>query len=67
VRLLQSALYGRLEEDLPKLRHSVSEALASRVFDDDRPSYMANLFLTFEVEVLCRTQHWERVQAVVEV
>jgi hypothetical protein len=65
--MLQVELYARLARDIPNFRQHAAEMLTDGIFDDDRPSYMINLFFTFELEVLCRIQEWQKVRAVVGV
>ncbi|KAG8729351.1 hypothetical protein FRC12_021042 [Ceratobasidium sp. 428] len=59
-------LYERLVDDLPNFRQSAFQVLSDDAFEGDQPSYMVNLFLTFEVEVLSRLQRWEGIRTLVE-
>ncbi|KAJ1310787.1 hypothetical protein OPQ81_009307 [Rhizoctonia solani] len=60
-------LYTRLAKDIPTFRKSVERILADGVFDgDDRLGYIVNIFLIFEVEVLCHMQEWQKIKPVVE-
>ncbi|CAE6451343.1 unnamed protein product [Rhizoctonia solani] len=60
-------LYTRLATDIAASRSCAAGILADGGFDgDDRPGYMINLFFTFEIEVLCRIQEWQRIRAVIE-
>ena len=63
----QGTLYEQLANDIPTLRRSAVQALVDGTFDDDRPSYVINILFTFEAEVLCRIQAWEKLQKLVEV
>jgi hypothetical protein len=60
-------LRKQLTNDIPTLRQSAAQALVNGTFDDDLPNYIVNMLFTFEIEVLCRIQAWERVQTVVQV
>ncbi|KAF8599254.1 hypothetical protein BDV93DRAFT_609374 [Ceratobasidium sp. AG-I] len=59
-------LYEQLANDIPTLRRSAVQAFVDGTFDDDRPNYIVNILFTFEVEVLCRIQAWEKLQILVE-
>ncbi|CAE6532105.1 unnamed protein product [Rhizoctonia solani] len=60
-------LYTRLAMDIPTFRESATGILANGILDgDDRLGYMINLLFTFEIEVLCRIQEWQRIRTVVE-
>lgn len=65
--LPQMELYDRLTKDIPLSRRYAAEMLTESTFDDDRQSYIINLFFAFEIEVLCHTREWQRIRAVVEV
>ncbi|KAH7330708.1 hypothetical protein B0J17DRAFT_580131, partial [Rhizoctonia solani] len=63
----KAELYTRLATDIATSRACAAGILADGGFDgDDRPGYMINLFFTFEIEVLCRIQEWQRIRAVIE-